>query len=148
MQIIFLGFRLYINILFSLGTTTSKGFHFGLNLASWLFFCPFLWFFFSKWLKFCVCYGSLLVANFWNDAQNMTWMLLRPDLRCWFTNRLWCQLRGQRSAGALAGNQLLPNAALKRSEKVLIDLIDGLSSGLVVLVDVADGDLADHDLDA
>ncbi len=34
---------------------------------------------------------------------------------------------------------------LKHGEKVLIDLIDGLSSGLVVLVSVVDGDLADHD---
>jgi hypothetical protein len=57
----------------------------------------------------------------------------RPDLRCWLTNRRWCQLRSQRSAGTLTGNQLLPNASLERDGKVLIDLVDGLSSGLVVL---------------
>jgi hypothetical protein len=57
-----------------------------------------------------------------------------PDLRCWFTNRRWSQLRGQRSVNALTGNQLLPNAALKRGEKALIDLVDGLSSRSVVLV--------------
>ncbi len=34
---------------------------------------------------------------------------------------------------------------LKRDEKALIDLVDGLSSGSVVLVSVADGDLANHD---
>jgi hypothetical protein len=33
---------------------------------------------------------------------------------------------------------------LERDEKALIDLVDGLSSGLVVLVRVTDGDLADH----
>jgi hypothetical protein len=59
---------------------------------------------------------------------------IRPDLRCWFTNRCWSQLRGQRSSGALVGNQLLPNATLKHDGKALIDLVDGLSSGLVVLV--------------
>jgi hypothetical protein len=62
---------------------------------------------------------------------------MRLDLRCWFTNCRWYQLQGQRSAGALAGNQLLLNAALKRNEKALIDLVDGLSSGSVVLVSVA-----------
>ncbi len=34
---------------------------------------------------------------------------------------------------------------LKRGGKALIDLVDGLSLGSVVLVDVANGDLADHD---
>ncbi len=72
-------------------------------------------------------------------------LTLFPDLRCWFTNRRWSQLRSQRSAGALAGNQLLPNASLERDEKALIDLVDGLSSGSIVLVSVPDGDLADHD---
>jgi hypothetical protein len=38
-----------------------------------------------------------------------------------------------------------PNASLERDRKALIDLVDGLSSGLVVLVSVTDGDLADHD---
>jgi hypothetical protein len=71
----------------------------------------------------------------------MVWIYW-PDLRCWFTNRRWCQLRSQHSAGTLAGNQLLPNATLKRDEKALIDLVDGLSSGSVVLVGVVDGDLA------
>jgi hypothetical protein len=36
--------------------------------------------------------------------------------------------------------------ALKRDRKALIDLVDGLSSKLVVLVSVTDGDLADHDV--
>jgi hypothetical protein len=72
-------------------------------------------------------------------------LVIRPDLRCWFTNRRWSQLRGQRSTSALAGNQLLSNATLKRDGKALIDLVDGLSSGSVVLVSVADGDLVDHD---
>ncbi len=34
---------------------------------------------------------------------------------------------------------------MKRSGNALINLVDGLSSGLVVLVGMADGDLADHD---
>ncbi len=68
-----------------------------------------------------------------------------PDLRCWLTNRSWCQLRSQRSAGALAGNQLLSNVTLKPDGKALIDLVDGLSSGSVVLVSMTDDDLADHD---
>ncbi len=34
---------------------------------------------------------------------------------------------------------------LERHEKALIDLVDGLSSGMVVLIGVTDGDLADHD---
>jgi hypothetical protein len=63
--------------------------------------------------------------------------LLRRDLGCWFINRHWCQLRGRRSAGALASNQLLSNIALKRDGKALIDLVDGLSPGLIVLVDMA-----------
>ncbi len=71
--------------------------------------------------------------------------LLRPDLRCWFTNRRWCQLRGQHSAVALTSNQLFPNAALKHGGKALIDLVDGLFSGSAMLVNVVDGDLADHD---
>jgi hypothetical protein len=70
---------------------------------------------------------------------------VRPDLRCWFTNRRRCQLRGQRSTGALAGNQLLSNVVLKRDEKTLIDLVDGLSSGSVVLIGVTDDDFTDHD---
>jgi hypothetical protein len=41
---------------------------------------------------------------------------------------------------------LLPNALLKRNEKALINLVDGLSSGSVVLVSVTDGDLANHDV--
>jgi hypothetical protein len=40
---------------------------------------------------------------------------------------------------------LLPNASLERDEKALIDLVDGLSTGLVVLVSVTNGNLADHD---
>jgi hypothetical protein len=40
---------------------------------------------------------------------------------------------------------LLPNASLERDGKALIDLVDGLSSGSIVLVNVTDGDLADHD---
>jgi hypothetical protein len=40
---------------------------------------------------------------------------------------------------------LLPNASLERNGKALIDLVDGLSSGSVVLVSVTDGDLVDHD---
>ncbi len=54
-------------------------------------------------------------------------------------------MRSQRSAGTLAGNQLLPNATLEHNEKALIDLVDGLSSGSVVLVNVTNGNLADHD---
>jgi hypothetical protein len=53
---------------------------------------------------------------------------LSPNLRCWLTNRRWCQLQSQQSAGALTSNQLLPNASLERDEKALIDLVDGLSS--------------------
>jgi hypothetical protein len=34
---------------------------------------------------------------------------------------------------------------LERDGKALIDLVDGLSSGSIVLVSVTDGDLADHD---
>jgi hypothetical protein len=34
---------------------------------------------------------------------------------------------------------------LERDEKTLIDLVDGLSSGSIVLVSVTDGDLVDHD---
>jgi hypothetical protein len=60
-------------------------------------------------------------------------LLWCPDLRCWLTNRRWSQLRSQRSAGALAGNQLLPNASLERDEKALIDLVDGLSWGSVAI---------------
>jgi hypothetical protein len=78
--------------------------------------------------------------------HNELMFIIRSALRCWLTNHRWSQLWGQRSAGALAGNQLLPNAALKRDEKALIDLVDGLSSRSVVLVGVADGDLADHDV--
>ncbi len=40
---------------------------------------------------------------------------------------------------------MLPNASLERDRKALINLVDGLSSGLVVLVSVTDDDLADHD---
>jgi hypothetical protein len=43
-------------------------------------------------------------------------------------------------SGTLASNQLVPNVALKRDEKTLIDLVDGLSSGSIVLVGVMDGD--------
>jgi hypothetical protein len=38
------------------------------------------------------------------------------------TNCRWCQLRSQRSASTLAGNQLLPNAMLERNGKALINL--------------------------
>jgi hypothetical protein len=34
---------------------------------------------------------------------------------------------------------------LEREGKALIDMVDGLSSGSVVLISVTDGDLADHD---
>ncbi len=34
---------------------------------------------------------------------------------------------------------------MERDGKALIDLVDGLSSGSVVLISVMDGDLADHD---
>ncbi len=34
---------------------------------------------------------------------------------------------------------------MERDGKALIDLVDGLSSGSVVLVSVTDGNLADHD---
>jgi hypothetical protein len=54
-------------------------------------------------------------------------------------------LRSQRSAGTFIGNQLLPNVSLEHDEKALIDLVDGLSSGAVVLVNVTNDDLADHD---
>jgi hypothetical protein len=54
-------------------------------------------------------------------------------------------LRSQQSVGALTGNQLFPNASLERDEKALIDLVDGLSSRSIVLVNVTNGDLADHD---
>jgi hypothetical protein len=40
---------------------------------------------------------------------------------------------------------LLPNASLERDRKVLIDLVDGLSLGTVVLVNVTDDDFVDHD---
>jgi hypothetical protein len=39
---------------------------------------------------------------------------------------------------------LLPNVALKHGGKALINLVDDQSSGSVVLVGVADGDLVDH----
>ncbi len=70
----------------------------------------------------------------------------RPDLRCWLINCRWCQLRSQRSVGTTVGNQLLPNATLERDGKALIDVVDGLSSGSVVLVSVTNGNLADHDV--
>jgi hypothetical protein len=54
-------------------------------------------------------------------------------------------LRDQRLVSTLASNQLFPNVTLKRSEQALIDLVDGLSSGLIVLVNVTNDDLADHD---
>jgi hypothetical protein len=63
-----------------------------------------------------------------------------------FTNCRWCQLQSKRSAGALTGNQLFPNATLECNRKALIDLVDGLSSGSVVFVSVTDGDLVDHDV--
>ncbi len=69
----------------------------------------------------------------------------RPEDRCRFTNCCWCQLRSQRSVGAVVGNQLLPNASLECDGKALIDLVDGLFSGMVVLLSVTDGNLADHD---
>jgi hypothetical protein len=40
--------------------------------------------------------------------------------------------------------QLLPNVSLERDEKALIDLVNGLSSGSIVLVNVTNGDLANH----
>jgi hypothetical protein len=52
--------------------------------------------------------------------QNPSRYYLCPDLRCWFTNHRWYQLRGQRSVDTLAGNQLLP----KRGRKALIDMVD------------------------
>jgi hypothetical protein len=42
-----------------------------------------------------------------------------------------------------ASNHLFPNASLERDKKALIDLVDGLSSGSIVLVSVMDDDLAD-----
>jgi hypothetical protein len=54
-------------------------------------------------------------------------------------------LQSQRSTGTLAGNQLLPNASLKRDGKALINLVDGLSLGSVVLVSVTNDNFADHD---
>ncbi len=77
--------------------------------------------------------------------SNIKLLIWCPDLRCWLTNRRWCQLRSQCSAGTLASNQLLPNASLERDGKALIDLVDGLSSGSMVLVNVTNGNLADHD---
>ncbi len=38
-----------------------------------------------------------------------------------------------------------PQRLTERDGKALIDLVDGLSSGSVVLISVTDGDLADHD---
>jgi hypothetical protein len=67
---------------------------------------------------FHTCFSSLICCPCF---------LLSPDLRCWFTNCRWCQLRCQRSVGALTDNQLLPNASLECDEKALIDLVDGLS---------------------
>jgi hypothetical protein len=77
--------------------------------------------------------------------KNFPHFFWRPDLRSWLINGCWCQLRSQHSAGTLAGNQLLPNTTLERDGKALIDLVDGLSSGLVVLVSVTNGNLVDHD---
>ncbi len=39
---------------------------------------------------------------------------------------------------------MLPNVSVERDGKALINLVDGLSSGSVVLVSVTDGDLTDH----
>ncbi len=69
----------------------------------------------------------------------------RLELRCWLINCRRCQLRSQRSAGTLASNQLLPNATLECDGKALIDLVDSLSSGSVLLVSMTNGNLADHD---
>jgi hypothetical protein len=109
-----------------------------------------------------MCYMSFMLSIvivwnyiFYNDGQFKMYNVLgfyfaifmfwNPALRCRLTNRRWSKLQSQRSAGALAGNQLLPNASLERDGKALIDLVDGLSLGSVVLVCVTDGDLADHD---
>jgi hypothetical protein len=59
---------------------------------------------------------------------------LGPELICRLTNCCWCQLRSQCSASALTCNQVLFNASLEQNRKVLIDLVDGLSLGMVVLV--------------
>ncbi len=67
------------------------------------------------------------------------------ELRCRLTNSSRCRLRSHRLADALTSSQLLPNASLERDGNALIDLVDGLTSGTIVLVSVTDGDLADHD---
>jgi hypothetical protein len=53
-------------------------------------------------------------------------------------------LQSQRLAGTLAGNQLLPNVTLEHDGKALIDLVDGLSSGSIVLVSVTNDNLANY----
>jgi hypothetical protein len=81
-------------------------------------------------------YLQELILSMWLTLQKIfftsKFSYWRPDLRCWLTNCRWCQLRSQRSTGTLAGNQLLPNASLKCDEKTLIDLVDGLSSSLII----------------
>jgi hypothetical protein len=89
----------------------------------------------SKYSCFVSFFGAPFCFFFW-----------RPALRRRLTNRHWSKLRSQRSASTLASNQLLPNTSLKRDEKALIDLVDGLFSRSIVLVNVTDGDLTDHDM--
>jgi hypothetical protein len=89
--------------------------------------------------------GGLLIGSSVSPICSPSFNFWRLELRCRFTNCCWCQLRSQRLAGALAGNQLLPNASLERDKKALIDLVDGLSSRTVVLVSVTNDNLADHD---
>ncbi len=85
-----------------------------------------------------ILYPSCLISS-------VGFFLVCPDLRCWLINCHWCQLRSQRSTGTLAGNQLFPNTLLERDGKALIDLVDGLSSGSIVLVSVTNDNLVDHD---
>ncbi len=87
---------------------------------------------------------SSIIPKHWVDLL-IYFFIWCPDLRCWLINCRWCQLRSQRSVGTLVGNQLLPNATLEHDGKALIDLVDGLSSGSVVLVNVTNGNFADHD---
>jgi len=98
-------------------------------------------FFFNRNCQLSI-YGPSRDQQIYKDVWKkiLPYFVWCPDLRCWFTICRWCQLRTQRSAGALTGNQLLPNTSLERDGKMLIDLVDGLSSGPVVVVSVTDGD--------
>ncbi len=84
-------------------------------------------------LKCILLFYLFIISLFW-----------RPELRCRLTNCSGCRLQSHHSADALAGNQLLPNASFKHDGKALINLLNGLSSGTVVLVSMTDGDLVDH----